>query len=112
MISRFHSSNFDPNIDQRTRAESGIERIEEAAPYASTVLGIGERSDKAYGVSIDVYSKLGIFSATAQDAQFEEALRLVEEKIFAKLDAWKRERFVATKDLVPLGRPKDWVAIA
>jgi hypothetical protein len=92
MLNKFHYKNFEADFDARVLAERALERLEEAAPYSATILGILEKSHDGYWAYLDVYSKQGTFLATAHGASLAQALVTVEEKMKAKLNRWKKER--------------------
>lgn len=100
MLSRFHYKNFEPSFGARHCAEGVLDRLEDAAPYSSTVMGAVESVSDAFWVSVDIYSRYGMFSASSHDSNLERALLAVEEKMRSKLDQWKKSRFVEVKERI------------
>ncbi len=97
MLNHFHYKNYDPDFDTRVLAESVLQRLEDAAPYSSSILGMVEKTPHGFSASIDIRSEHGTFLATAQGTQIESVLYSLESKMKSKLSHWVNTRFERIK---------------
>jgi hypothetical protein len=93
MRQEFHFKSFEPGTGVRRKAEDVLDRIMDLAPYGSIAVALLERQDDGYRCSMDVYSKIGPFMASAMAQSAFDALEILEKRMVARIDRWKRHRF-------------------
>lgn len=92
MINKFHFKNFEPTFQTRVLAEDTLQKLEAEAPTNSTIVGLLESLGTEYCASIDVYFRGGTFLAIANAPEPDQAITLVAEKVFSKIQSWKQSK--------------------
>jgi hypothetical protein len=81
MISQFHFKNFDADESLRLDANCALCRILDRKPADSTAVAVLEKQEAGFRCSLDIYSRLGPFSATSFRTTAAGAIQAVEEKL-------------------------------
>lgn len=109
MLSRFHFIGFEPDLNDRLKANRTLDRLMNMAPYGSVSVALLEKSEPGYRASIDIYSKHAPFSASVVAASASDAISRIEQAIAEKLLTWRDTRFAVAsrpgrRDLTALGQ--------
>ncbi len=92
MIPEFNFIGFAPDDETRRKANLALERLLDIAPYGSIAVALLQKDEVSYQCAIEIYSKLGPFTARASDASPSDALEGVLRSLSKKMDRWKSMR--------------------